>query len=114
MRASGTDNSTASSYVIEVVQANSTTLAASRTTSNQFSEPIYGDSASTNAYEVNFYRPFLADQTGLTAFGLLSLSSAFLWQSAGTHNQATSYDGFSILLSAGTFTGSLYIYGWSE
>ena len=115
LRVGGTDNSTASSYVSQSLQAQASTVSTGRTTFTYWSDPFFGNSNSTNAVEMNFYRPFDADQTGFSTLALNSASGGHLFVACGTHNQATSYDGFSIIIgSTDTLTGALRVYGWNE
>lgn len=58
------------------------------------------------AYDV--LSPQAAQNTGVVIGGVNSASAGF---TAGRVNNTTSYDGFTVYPSAGTFTGSLRIYG---
>ena len=115
MRASGTDNTTASSYIYQRQTVSDTTVAGSRLTANRWQDAFAIDDSKTNGIELTFYRPFEADSTAIaTANEVFALSGAYIWRGCGTHNQNTSYDGFSIILGAGTITGKLRVYGWQE
>jgi hypothetical protein len=111
LRVSGTDNSTASSYVIQKLTMNNTTVAGTRTTSTQWETIGTFANVATNAFRMNVYRPFLADTTSFDSHSSDSFSSAYTIIGNGTHNQNTSYDGFTFIASAGTLTGSIYVYG---
>ena len=115
MRASGSDNSTASSYIYQRQTVSDTTVAGSRLTANRWQDAFAIDDSKTNGIELTFYRPFEADSTAIaTANEVFALSGAYIWRGCGTHNQNTSYDGFSIILGSGTITGKLRVYGWQE
>ena len=110
LRSSGTDNSTASSYVYQRINASSTTIAGVRSTTNQW----YTNQAwNTQRAGVVFhlYGPYLAQPTAYRTITVSDPSSASILDHAGTHNQSTSYDGFSLLPDAGNFTGLLAVYG---
>ena len=115
LRASGTDNSTASSYVSQFLGATSTTVYAGRNTNDRFQYFMSGYNTQRNGAHAYFYGPALAQPTALRTVTALDLSSAYIEDGAGTHNQSTAYDGFSLLtLSATTMTGSLTVYGLSQ
>jgi hypothetical protein len=115
LRVSGADNTTASSYVSQTLQAQATTVSTARSTQSYWNEPFFSNSNATNAVELNFYRPFLADTTAYTSLAISSASGAHLFVACGTQNQNTSFDGFSIIPgSTNTLSGGLTIYGWNE
>ena len=58
----------------------------------------------------DFINPFSAEPTGYFGFG--AGSHGYTNWTAGRHTASTSYDGFSILVSAGTITGEITIYGY--
>lgn len=70
--------------------------------------------SSVSAYNVlDILTPFLTQKTGIVGSGqgenpTYSFANGF----SGIHNLTTSYDGFTIFASAGTFTGTLRIYGY--
>ena len=119
LRVSGSDNSTASSYVWQSVRVSDNTLSGSRLTANRFQEPLALSSDVSSAV-ISFWKPFTTDKTGISIgdhqFGL---SGGYNWNGNGRHNQTTSYDGFTLIdtfaSGAGaTFTGKIRIYGWQE
>ena len=119
LRASGTDNSTASSYVWESLRVSDASVSGSRLTANRFQDALT-ISQSVSGAQIHFYKPFVAAKTGMAINAdVLDISGAYIWNGSGTHNQSTSYDGFSIIdtNSQGggqTFTGKVRIYGWQE
>jgi hypothetical protein len=115
LRAGGTDNTTASSYVSQSLQAQNSTVSTTRVTLNYWSDPFFGSATATNAVEINFYRPFDADTTAFTTLAVCAAGGGILFTAAGTHNQNTSYDGFTVTIgSTDTLTGALRVYGWNE
>jgi hypothetical protein len=67
---------------------------------------------------VDIFRPFIADRTSFLATGTTFYDSGTLRSvgivTQGVHNVATSYNGFNMILSAGTFTGTIYVYGYQK
>jgi hypothetical protein len=94
MRVSGSDNSTANSYVYEKINADNTSLTASRTTSDKWTGILFAG-PNIASQRLNFYRPFVAAQTGID--GVSSVEGNYLLLSGGLHNQSTSYTGFTLL-----------------
>ena len=111
-RVSGSDNSTANSYVVERLDATSTTVEAARTTSNIANLSSIGSSGRSGG-TVALYGPFLTQPTAFrTVTPYNENGNAYLIDAAGTHNQSTSYDGFTLTTtSPRTITGTLTVYG---
>jgi hypothetical protein len=112
LRVAGSDNTTANSYVRQVVEANNTSVSTSRATSTGWPLGGFG-TALVNLAIVDITNPFLASATGFFSRIERSLDSAVVHISAGTHNQTTSYTGFTIYPDAGTMTGSVSVYGYN-
>jgi hypothetical protein len=110
LRASGTDNSTASSYVRERMISAAGTVSGATVTSDSWSTALAGNGSISTA-EITFARPFLAETTGLMMNVARSDAVAMI---GGFHNQSVSYDGFSILAGVNTITGTLRIYGYGD
>jgi hypothetical protein len=113
LRASGSDNSTASSYVRQILAADNTTITALRFTDN------YGGGPETNATArsgatIYMYGPELLQPTAWRFTSVVGASSAKLTDVATTHNQSTSYDGLSFICASGTFTGLVTVYGLAQ
>lgn len=109
-RSSGTDNSTASSYVFQYVFANSTTISSFRVTQNQATWSARGNTQRAGVISY-FYGPFLAQPTAYRSDVADDFTSAAVSSNAGTHNQSTSYDGLTFLGAAASFTGLVAVYG---
>jgi hypothetical protein len=112
VRASGTDNSTASSYVRQRLTADSTTVAGTRSTADAARFSVSADNA--NGTHLYFYGPYLAQPTAIRSVSGNGNSGAYIEDNAVTHNQSTAYDGFTVYPGANTITGTLTIYGLSQ
>jgi hypothetical protein len=64
--------------------------------------------------ELNFFSPFLARRTTTTCVSIDPGSDAIIRVEASTHKLANSYNGFTIFVAAGTFTGNVSVYGMSK
>ena len=112
-RISGTDNSTASSYISQALYVDGTSPSGARVTSDK---ATIGDFATTfkNTIACEIFDPFLAVPTRLQSYNNWSYNNS-TWQSYfGFHNQSTSYTGLTIYTSTGTFTGTVSVYGYKD
>lgn len=109
-RASGTDNSTANSYVRQVLSANGTTIAGSRVTDTSGIVNVHWNTLRTG-FETFVYGPSLAQPTAARVVSMQDLSSARIEDFAWTHNQPVAYDGFTIFMASGDMTGLIKVYG---
>jgi hypothetical protein len=113
LRVGGTDDSTGSAYVDQLLNANTTTVSAARTTSNIWT--LGGvNTALVSAATIKLTNPFKASATGMEARFLNAAAGAIVNDYTGTHNQNTSYTGFSAIASTGNFTGYISVYGYSK
>lgn len=110
LRASGTDNSTTNSYVTQELTADSTSVLGGRYTANL---AYFGTAYATqrSGLNMNVYGPFLTQPTASRSVTVGDYLSAYSYDAAHTHNQSTSYDGLTVLLSAGSITGLVSVYG---
>lgn len=111
MRVGGADNSTANSYVGQQIYADSTTVAGVRNTTTFAQGFGHSDSTARGGCHWYFYGPHLTQPTAGRSVVVSGYSSAYIQDVAFTHNQSTSYDGFTVLTSTGTISGALTIYG---
>jgi hypothetical protein len=112
-RASGTDSS--SGYAYQWIKANNTTVTAGRATGASviwYSEPK-GSATDPTTITMWVYQPFEAQRTYAKSQQISELSTTTIVDFAGFHNQATSYDGFTIG-SGFTIDGTITIYGYEE
>lgn len=106
---SGTPES-GSNYYYQRLNAFGTSVTAASTGSTSL--PIAPYSSSDNwVFAVELAYPGLASATGLNSLGGRSDNMQF---NAGTHNQATAYDGFNIFCTSGTVTGNMSIFGYNK
>lgn len=110
LRASGSDNSTANSYVHQRIESGSSTVAASRTTGNE-AHSGYTDDANRSGDTIYIYGPNLAQPTAGRSVNVNGFLGALLGDFAWTHNQSTSYDGFSMYPPSGNISGLVKVYG---
>ena len=117
LRASGTDNSTASSYVYQSLYADSTAVGASRATSNlgTFDDGGSGNRTGSTTF---IFAPYLAQPTAWRSVAASGYASGMIYDRAGTHNQSTAYDGFSIFWTFGgspvKSDGVITVYGFNQ
>lgn len=114
LRASGTDNTTANSYSTQELSADNTTFFSSRSTSNLFQ--VFGGLYSTQRDGLTYYffGPYLAQPTAMRVVEGASYLSAYILDSAGTHNQSTAYDGVSWITSSGSMSGLVTVFGFNQ
>jgi hypothetical protein len=110
MRVGGVNNTTGSSYTFQTLTAASTTVSGSRVTGTEGWGPNLDDEQRSGFFW-SFYAPFLAQPTAWRSVAVTGNSGAQISEYAGTHNQSTSYDGFTIYPGAGSITGKLQVYG---
>lgn len=113
MRLAGSDNSTASSYVTQRLAASNTSVTGVRTTANSGDIALIS-STQRDGFHCYFYGPALAQPTAGRTVTVESDASACIFDYAFTHNQSTSYDGFTLTPNANNLTGALTIYGLSQ
>jgi hypothetical protein len=117
LRAAGTDNSTASSYLIALTGVNTSGTAVQLGSTSSSATFTYLPSGYAYGFgEFIFTDPFSASVTKVSA-RTLGTDSGYASQvgRSGTlaHNQATSYDGVTFITSA-AITGSMRVYGYSK
>ena len=106
----GTDNSTASSYVQQNLNANGTTVSAIRNTAD-IGRISLVDGDANDGFVANVYGPYLAQPTAWRSIICGGSDGARFYDYAGTHNQSTSYDGFNITVDTGSVSGLVSVYG---
>lgn len=112
LRVSGTDNSTGNSYVWQQLRVTGTTLSASRTTTTSWNF-VYNDNNPTGV-DVFVFGPQLTQATAMRSINASDYLNAQIYDIGGTHNQATSYDGFSILNMLQQPSGKICVYGFNQ
>jgi hypothetical protein len=113
LRVGGTNNTTASSYVSQILTGQATSVAALRTTSDKLTLGAW-DTTLVNAFTIDVFNPFKNTPTGFNSHLLRSSSNAYIQMGVGTHNQTVSYDGISVIPAANNITGTISIFGYAK
>ena len=113
LRVAGT-NATGTNYTTQYIDATSTSVLAARTSSA--TSFVFGVTSETQrSGDTTFvFGPFLAQPTAVRTVNANGNGSAELFDVAGTHSLSTSYDGFTLSVSSGTFTGAIAVYGCNQ
>jgi len=109
-RVGGVDNSTASSYNNQTTQR----FASTNTTANLAANlgNLTATTLGEDSLTTRFYSPRAARATRWSAeFVGLQTATLVVGDIKGRHNQATAYDGLTIIPSAGNITGTLWFIG---
>lgn len=117
MRASGTDTST--NYATRTFYGSPATGGVYASDSLGTDEWYLGNISTTSGTGngvIDIYNPQTTVPTAITAqfLGGETGVGIFTYLTAGHQNSATQFDGLSFLISAGTFTGTYTIYGYSK
>lgn len=110
LRASGTDNTTASSYSTQSIDVGSTTVSGARTAADS-ANIMQVSNTHQEGFVVFLFGPQLTQATGGRSISASSLNSATLYDRGFTHNQTTSYDGFTLTAASGAITGRISVIG---
>jgi hypothetical protein len=117
LRVSGTDSSTTyGAWLMGLNSAGTTTNNTSSSTSWYLTESHSSTTAGFNYAIVNLINPAKANQTlvNIQSLGITTAAGQYLSTSgSGVHDTATAYDGFTLIRSSGTFTGSVSTYGYN-
>lgn len=109
VRASGTDDSTSSSYTMQQLAAASSTITGTRTTDNKgYWNEI---TATPSGAQLLIYGPYLTQPTAFRSITISQSAEVQLRDYATIHNQSNSYDGLTLIGNGGTFSGTIQIYG---
>jgi hypothetical protein len=113
LRASSTDAS-GSDYTVQELQANSTSVSGSRSTST-FAVVGVSNNVYHSAISLDLFSPFAASPTSFVSNSNRTQSTAQVFPTTGVHTLSTSYDGISWFAdSTYTLTGSASIYGYNK
>jgi hypothetical protein len=116
LRAGGVDNTTASSYKSATFymldNGTSGNNNSAGTTSWLVGTTTVADAEFARG-ELHIFKPFLAQRTNLLELTLGVAGGGQLFSEYGNHGHTatTSFDGFSLIVSPGTVTGKIYVYG---
>lgn len=113
-RTAGTDNS-AASYQRQYLDATSTSVAGNRVTAQtSISSMELQQTANASVLVMDIHSPFLSQPTGLMNMTNLMTTNIYVNLLSGAHTGNTSFDGFSIIQSSGTITGTIRVYGYKN
>ena len=113
LRLAGTDNSAANSYIVQELNAASTSVTGVRTTSTQWSIWFYCYANTRNNVSIDMFSPAIAKETTFNAYNFYTTSQAGIALTAGVHNVTTAFDGVSFI-STQAITGTLSVYGYKK
>ena len=116
LRSSGTD-ATGSNYYSQRLYGAGATVAASRTGALTYASAGSWDYLNNSATQLTMYNPFVAANTMWHEIGISNAdtsNNSVLEINGGTHSLSTSYDGFTILASSGTCSGTVRVYGYKN
>jgi hypothetical protein len=113
-RASGSDISLGNYQTVQNrILANAATSLGSQQATNSGTNIVLNDGITQLSATINLFRPQASAITLHNALGSSWIASeASRWHSSGIYNATTSIDGFSIIASAGTMSGTVRIYGY--
>jgi hypothetical protein len=112
LRASGTDNSTASSYTTQYVHAASTTVSALRASYDFGTAGVAAWNANKhNGVQLSLFGPYLAQPTAARTTAISAYDGGEILDVAWTHNQSVSYDGLTMYVTVVSFSGRVAVYG---
>lgn len=111
---SGSTDETGANYRMQEVYASSTTITGGRSTAQTSWLSAFGTTETTSIGFAQLWisNPFAAVRTtAWSNFGYTYTTGPTIDSQVLAHDLATSYDGLTVLPSAGTLTGSIFIYG---
>lgn len=111
LRSAGTDNTGTSTYTCQTFVLDGTSATAQRPSGSSFE---IGRATSGTAAGLNILlcSPFLTEKTTGKTVTVGNISSASMYDVALSHNQSTSYDGFTLIgPGSASITGLIAVYG---
>lgn len=109
LRSAGTNSTTG--YTVQVLQAIGTGVTGTRDTTSQIWS-VAATRTSGNTFGImDISNPFASAQSSYFSNAQDPSSNAVVDVRSGSHTVTSSYDGISCFVDAGTFTGTLRIYG---
>jgi hypothetical protein len=112
MRASGSDAS-GNDYAQQFLKADGNTASAQRSTSQSQVTILDADTGRSTMW-LTVGSPFEVATTVMRALNADSRANATIQDNVAVHGLSTSYDGFSLLTSSGTITGTVRVYGLKD
>lgn len=113
LRSAGT-NATGANYTYQYLEGTGGSVLAARTSSA--TSFVFGATSETQrSGDTTFvFGPFLAQPTAVRTINVNGNGSADLFDFASTHSLSTSYDGFTLSVSSGSFSGEIAVYGCNQ
>lgn len=111
-RSSGTDDTTASSYKSLYNIWGGGSNYAFGTQTDSYARTIYVDGTRYYSSHIEVIKPFTSNKSELVGIGTTGNYGYANSLISADHNQVKSNDGFTILASTGTITGTIRIYGY--
>lgn len=109
LRSNGVNNT--SSYTRQYYDQSNSSYTGGRSTSSSWSVMGVSSASNRSGSTFFFYGPFLTQPTAMGGISAGGISGAFMRQSAGTHSQSVSYDGFTFGPNSSTMTGAISVLG---
>lgn len=115
-RASGTDNSASNAYVSQLLAASSTSGTGNRLTQTTARiATLPADTPNRDGCSIYLFGPYLSQATAWRSNAATNRNDATaITHVAGTHNQATSYDGLTLIIDTVTIEGLITVYGFNQ
>jgi hypothetical protein len=113
LRVGGVDNSTANSYKRQTIEASGGSSTVTQTQRDNYLLGA-GNATAPSAIQAYLFQPFVAAKTPIMSNNQRSSNTTTIFISWAYHDQTVSYDGFSLLTSTGTITGTYSVYGYSK
>jgi hypothetical protein len=113
LRVGGVDNSTANSYKRQTIEASGGSSTVTQTQRDNYLLGA-GNASAPSAIQAYLFQPFSAAKTPIMSNNQRSSNTTTIFISWAYHDQTVSYDGFSLLTSTGTITGTYSVYGYSK
>ena len=114
LRASGSDNSTASSYVVQSNISTNGTVSGDDVANSSAAINFNAATTLINVLSQEFFNPQIAGATAILGSAMNNVNGGYFTVSGCTHNQTVSYDGFTLFGSSGTMTGTVSVYGYNQ
>jgi hypothetical protein len=112
LRASGTDNSGATSYRSQQGTFGGASAAAKRNDTSAFNLNYDSGGSEPPYYAIDIFRPNSTDSVKvISGMGYKSAQTDF---TSGALTSSTQFDGFSLITSTGTMSGTVRVYGYKN
>jgi hypothetical protein len=110
-RTAGSDNSTAN-YSNQALVADSTTVSAARSTSQTIGDLGQMVLTDLSFFDITLYSPFDTAKTGMLVQNGSFVGEAYMRNQVSIMKASTSFDGITLIPTAGTITGTARVYGY--